>query len=93
MEWYLQKLYQCNKIKLYNIQDNIIKENLVNDVTNFLIQRSNKIPFQYLMGYAPFYGRDYIVNNHTLIPRQESEILIHIIRIQYYYTIIKTCMN
>ena len=80
IEWYLQKLYDYNSVELYNSKNKKISNINFNQILNFLVKRLNDVPFQHIMGCAPFYGRDFIVNDNALIPRQESEILIDILK-------------
>jgi len=39
-------------------------------------QRARGIPLAYLTGHKEFFGLDFIVDKHTLIPRPETEILV-----------------
>lgn len=48
---------------------------------NYLLQkRIEHVPLAYIMGRKEFYGRDFMVNSHVLIPRPESEAFIELLR-------------
>jgi release factor glutamine methyltransferase len=51
-------------------------------LANSILQRRLKYePIAYVLGYKYFYGRKFIVNVDTLIPRPESEDIIDLLRI------------
>lgn len=60
-------------------EDNINEAHLkiANDHLN---KRLKRIPIAYILGYKEFYGRNFIVNNSTLIPRPESEKIIDVLK-------------
>lgn len=51
-------------------------ENDTEDYLGLLKRRGEHVPVQYLTGEAWFYGYSFKVNQHVLIPRQDTEILV-----------------
>lgn len=47
---------------------------------SLLAKRSTNTPIAHLTGHKEFYGLDFIVNKHTLIPRPETELIIDVAR-------------
>ena len=43
---------------------------------SLLQRRRDGVPVAYLIGSAGFYGRDFLVNQHVLVPRPETEHLV-----------------
>lgn len=44
------------------------------------VQLESGTPLPYILGYKEFYGRRFMINQHTLIPRPETELFIDIIK-------------
>jgi len=49
-------------------------------IESFIESSKNKIPIEYMLHEAEFYGRNFYVDNRVLIPRDETELLIDILK-------------
>ena len=78
IEWFVKDKFS---IPLYDIRTNQgiqLTNNQITIFNKFIERRIHGEPFQYIMGKATFFGYDFIVNEYTLIPRPETEIIISI---------------
>ena len=76
MEWILCNILSYERIDLYLKFENILKNSELEKLRSMVKRRVSGEPFQHIIGKAPFYGKDFIVNRNVLIPRPETEILI-----------------
>ncbi|MDZ7608631.1 MAG: hypothetical protein U5K79_24280 [Cyclobacteriaceae bacterium] len=54
-------------------------DNIVSSVQSVLSELMHGKPIQYILGFAYFFGRKFIVNPSVLIPRQETEELVKLL--------------
>lgn len=60
---------------LAHLDDEIPPETEV-ELNNKIVQRARHTPLAYIRGKAEFYGREFAVNEHVLVPRPETEVMI-----------------
>lgn len=68
-----------NRTYLFAHSDQIIDNEILSKANEKLLRRSNREPIAYITGHKEFYGKNFLVNRHTLIPRPESEKIIDLL--------------
>ena len=80
VEWFLCHILDSQRIDLYvQFEQPLMKDELA-QFKEMVRRRIEGEPFQHILGKADFYGRDFIVNKHVLIPRAETEIIIELLK-------------
>lgn len=74
-EWLLFVLKKSPTF-LISHSDYILSDDELQKFNDGLSKLQNGTPLAYLIGSQGFFGNEFIVNEHTLIPRPDSEILI-----------------
>lgn len=67
-----------NTAALFIFEKNIAKVQQIH-ITNLLQQRQDGKPFAYITGFKEFWNLTLKVNQHTLIPRPETELIVELI--------------
>lgn len=68
---------QCKRLDLYLRFDRPLEEKELVFYRELLKRRAEGEPIAYILGQVTFYGLTLKVNPHVLIPRHETEILLH----------------
>ncbi len=80
VEWLLAYQLDLKRIDLYVQHERVLAPGELQGFKELVRRRVAGEPFQYILGKAPFYGRDFTVNQAVLIPRPETEVLIQVLR-------------
>ena len=76
IEWLLRSVLKCSRMDVYLRFEEPLSQNQLETLRVYIKRRLSKEPLQYITGSCDFYGRNYIVNKHVLIPRPETERLV-----------------
>ena len=80
VEWLLAYQLSLERVDLYVQYDRRLTSGELAGFKRLVRRRVAGEPFQYILGKAPFYGRDFLVTPAVLIPRPETEALIQVLR-------------
>ena len=72
----LEEKHKLKRIDLALQPDSVFTDSAILVWNSILEQLKLEIPVQYLLGKTSFYGLDFEVNEHVLIPRSETEELV-----------------
>ncbi|WP_100374194.1 peptide chain release factor N(5)-glutamine methyltransferase [Bacillus sp. FJAT-45037] len=76
-EWLLLHHLNINRTMMFMNFQEPIEEQHWKALKADVLTHAEGVPIQHLMGYQEFYGRKFKVNQHVLIPRPETEELVH----------------
>jgi release factor glutamine methyltransferase len=67
---------KISRSKLLASSETNLTEKQAEKFERLLHKREDGAPIAHLVGYQEFFGRNFVVNQHTLVPRPETELLI-----------------
>lgn len=79
-ELLLAYLLDKNRTHIKAHSEDEVDAKIVKKFLALLSRREKHEPIAYLIGNQPFFGREFAVNRHTLIPRPETETLVELVR-------------
>ena len=82
-ELFLSNLLNTSREKILTLNDQKVSEEIIFNFNDLIKKRSKKEPVAYLFKEKEFWSKKFIVDNSTLIPRPETEMLVERI-IKYF---------
>jgi len=78
IEWLLRALLGSSRMDVYLRFEEPLSKTQLGTLRAWVKRRLEREPLQYITGSCDFYGREFSINKHALIPRPETERLIDI---------------
>ncbi|EGQ1688076.1 peptide chain release factor N(5)-glutamine methyltransferase [Staphylococcus pseudintermedius] len=77
IQWFMMDTLQWSRTSLVLNEMTPIAESTLKQLNDGLSQLITGMPVQYVVGQSEFYGRQFKVNSDVLIPRPETEEVVH----------------
>ncbi|MDO5716718.1 MAG: peptide chain release factor N(5)-glutamine methyltransferase [Tissierellia bacterium] len=74
--WFIQDILGVSLADICFKRDMMVQKRDAEKFISAIEKRKSGIPYAYVVGKKEFYGYEFIVNEHTLIPRPETERMI-----------------
>jgi release factor glutamine methyltransferase len=75
----IEDLFNISRMDILIEKELDISSGLNDNIQSILNQLKSGKPVQHILGKVEFYGRQFLVNPNVLIPRRETEELVHLI--------------
>jgi len=76
IEWLLRNVLKCDRMDVYLRFEESLSKSQLYVIRSWVKRRLKHEPLQYITGSCDFYGRRFLVNEHVMIPRPETERLV-----------------
>jgi len=76
IELLLCKILECERISLYTNFEKPLSDDELYRLRELIKRRIKREPLQFILGKTKFYDSDLFLNNSTIVPRPETELLV-----------------
>ncbi|MEO1580550.1 MAG: peptide chain release factor N(5)-glutamine methyltransferase [Pseudomonadota bacterium] len=77
LDWLIQEMLEISRGALLSRPDQVLTPQITQTLDTHLNALCDDVPLAYLLGSQPFWSMDLTVTRDTLVPRADTEILVH----------------